>query len=86
MVSSVACPAPPFTTTCQQTATQIPTNLISPIALQYVKDIFSKLPLNATSTTSGFFPQQNIYNSRQEIVRLDHLARIARPDQFFTSC
>jgi hypothetical protein len=61
-----------YTTSCQQSATQIPTSLLNPIALQYVKDIFSKLPLNGTSTTSGFFPQQNVYNSRQEVVRIDH--------------
>jgi hypothetical protein len=56
--------------------TQIPTTSINPIAAQYIKDIYSKLPLSATNsvsaTTSGSFPVQNIYNSRQEIVRLDH--------------
>ncbi|HVW85862.1 MAG TPA: carboxypeptidase-like regulatory domain-containing protein, partial [Bryobacteraceae bacterium] len=61
-----------YTTSCQQTATQIPTSMINPIAAQYVKDFFGKLPLGATSTTAGFFPQRNIFNSRQEIVRLDH--------------
>src|SRR5208337_1155013 len=31
----------------------------------------SKLPLLAGSTTAGFFPVQNIFNSRQEVVRVD---------------
>jgi len=61
-----------YTTSCQATATQIPTSQINPIALQYIKDIYSKLTLNPTSTTAGFFPQRNLYDSRQEIVRLDH--------------
>jgi hypothetical protein len=43
---------------------------------QYIKDIFSKLPLSSTNTvaaqSSGFFPVQNIFNSRQEIARVDH--------------
>ena len=51
--------------------TQIPASMINPIAAQYIKDIFSKLPLSATSTTSGFFPVQNIFNSRQEVARID---------------
>ena len=54
----------------------IPSNLINPISASYLKDIFGKLPLNATNsvsaTTAGFFPQRNIYNSRQEIARIDH--------------
>lgn len=57
---------------CKQTSTQIPSSLINPISQQYITDIFSKLPLNATSTTSGFFPQRNVYNTRQELVRIDH--------------
>ncbi len=61
-----------FTTTCTQTATTIAPSQINPIASQYIKDIFSKIPLDASSTTAGFFPQRNLYNSRQEIVRLDH--------------
>ena len=51
--------------------TQISPTLFNPIAAQYIKDIFSKLPLDASSTTAGVFPQQNIFNSRQEIVRID---------------
>ena len=62
-----------YTTSCQETATQIPASLINPISQQYLKDIFSKLPLNSVSTTAGFFPQRNLYNSRQELLRLDHI-------------
>ncbi len=51
--------------------TQIPANLINPIAASYIKDVFSKLPLLANSTTAGFFPVQNIFNSRQEVIRID---------------
>ncbi len=61
-----------FATTCQQTATQIPANLINPISQQYLKDIYSKFPLSATSSTGQFFLQRNLYNTRQELVRLDH--------------
>ncbi|HWE50702.1 MAG TPA: TonB-dependent receptor [Bryobacteraceae bacterium] len=58
--------------TCTATSAQITPAQINPISAQYIKDIFSKLPLNATSTTAGFFPERNLYNSRQEIVRIDH--------------
>jgi len=56
--------------------TQIPANLINSYSAQYIKDIYSKLPLSGTNTvaatTSELFPVQNIYNSRQEIARVDH--------------
>jgi hypothetical protein len=65
-----------YTTSCQQTATQIPATSINPIASEYIKDIFNKLPLSAVNTsaatTAELFPVQNIYNSRQEIARVDH--------------
>jgi Carboxypeptidase regulatory-like domain len=61
-----------FTTSCQLTATQIPSTLLNPIAQQYVKDVFSKIGLDPNSTTAGLFPQRNLFNSRQEIIRLDH--------------
>jgi hypothetical protein len=51
--------------------TQIPASQINPIAAQYIKDIWSKLPLPAASITGGFYPVQNIFNSRQEVVRID---------------
>src|SRR6185295_840608 len=56
---------------CTTTGTTIAPSLINPIAAQYVKDIFSKLPLS-TSSTAGIFPQRNVYNSNQQIVRADH--------------
>ena len=62
-----------YTTSCQEMATQVPTSLINPISQQYLKDIFGKLSLNPTSTTANFFPQRNIYDSRQELVRIDHV-------------
>jgi hypothetical protein len=65
-----------YTTSCQQTATTIPANLINANSAAYIKDIFSKLPLSTANTvagtTAGLFPVQNIYNSRQEIARVDH--------------
>lgn len=57
---------------CTTSGTTIAPSQINPIAAEYVKDIFSKLPLNATSTTSGIFAQRNLYNSNQQIVRADH--------------
>jgi len=61
-----------FTTTCTQTSTQIAPSQINPISAQYIKDIFGKVPLDPASTSAGFFAQRNLYDSRQEIVRLDH--------------
>ncbi len=58
--------------TCTASTTQIAPSQINAISAQYIKDIFTKLPLSATSTTAGIFPQRNLYNSRQEIVRVDH--------------
>jgi hypothetical protein len=56
--------------------TQIPSNLINANSAAYIKDIFSKLPLlNGTTTaatTAGFFPVKSIFNSRQEMLRVDH--------------
>jgi hypothetical protein len=61
---------------CQQTATSIPANLINPNAAAYIKDIFGKLPLSSANTvaatTAQLFPVRNVYNSRQEIARVDH--------------
>jgi Carboxypeptidase regulatory-like domain len=56
--------------------TQIPTNLFNPNAVAYIKDIFSKLPLldgtTTAATTAGFYPVKSIFNSRQEMLRVDH--------------
>lgn len=64
-----------YTTSCQQTATSIPSNLINANAAAYIKDIFSKLTLSGVNTVAGTtalqFPVQNIYNSRQEIIKID---------------
>jgi hypothetical protein len=53
----------------------IPANLINPISATYIKDILNKLPLSdgtvTTSTTAGFFPVKNTFNSRQEMFRID---------------
>jgi len=56
--------------TCNQTSTSI-TN-IDPVARQYIKDIFSKLPLGTTSNslTSLF---RNVYNFEQELYKFDHI-------------
>jgi hypothetical protein len=57
-------------------AVQIPVNLINPNTLAYIKDIFNKLPLldgaTTAATTAGFFPVKSVFNSRQEMSRIDH--------------
>lgn len=56
--------------------TQIPASMINPIAAQYLKDVFGRLALPSANTlaatTSGFYPQRNLYDTRQEILRIDH--------------
>jgi len=56
--------------TCSTTATQI-TN-IDPLAAAYIKDIFSKLP---DAPANHLVPEalKNIYNSRQELIRVDQV-------------
>jgi hypothetical protein len=45
---------------------------IDPVAQQYVKDIFSRLPLNTASTTvNSLF--RNVYNFEQELYKVDHV-------------
>jgi Carboxypeptidase regulatory-like domain/TonB-dependent Receptor Plug Domain len=56
-------------TTCTQTATRITD--INPVAAAYIQDIYSKLPLSATSNTLNS-PTRSVYNHRQELFRLDH--------------
>jgi hypothetical protein len=69
-VASGGCPAGSLPTTT------IPANLINPNSAAYIKDIISKLPLlsgtTTAATTAGFFPVKNIFNSRQEMFRIDH--------------
>ncbi len=56
--------------TCNQTATQI--NNIDPVAREYIKDIYSRLPLNAGSTTlNSLF--RNVFDFEQEMYKLDHV-------------
>lgn len=56
--------------TCNQTATQI--NNIDPVAREYIRDIFSKLPLNSGSTTvNSLF--RNVYDFEQELYKIDHV-------------
>jgi hypothetical protein len=56
--------------------TSIPASLINPVSAAYIKDIFGQIPLSSVNTvsgtTAGFFPQRNVYNSRQELARIDH--------------
>jgi hypothetical protein len=63
-------------TTCALTGTQLAPSLFNPNSQAYIKDIFSKLPLlsgsTVSATTAGFFPVRNIFNSRQEMGRIDH--------------
>jgi hypothetical protein len=61
-----------YTTSCQQTANQIAPAQFNPNSAAYLKDIYSKLGLPSNSITGGFYPERNVYNSRQELVRVDH--------------
>ena len=56
--------------TCNSSTTQV-TN-IDPVAREYIKDIYSKLLLSATSNTliSQF---RNVYNYEQELYKIDHV-------------
>ena len=56
--------------TCTQTATQITS--INPVAAAYIKDIYSRLPLPNAGTNTLNSSVRNIYNHRQELLRLDH--------------
>jgi hypothetical protein len=61
-----------YTTSCQQTATQIAPAQFNANSAAYIKDIYSKLGVPAGSITGGFYPERNVYNSRQELARIDH--------------
>jgi hypothetical protein len=54
---------------CTSYSNQVTT--INPVAQAYIKDIYSKLPLSATSN-SVITTQQSTYNQNQQIGRLDH--------------
>ena len=54
---------------CTLTSTTVAN--IDPVAKEYIKDIFSKLPLSPTTTTvNSLF--RNVYNFEQEMYKLDH--------------
>ena len=61
-----------YTTSCQQTATQIAPAQFSANSAAYIKDMYSKLGVPADSITGGLYPERNVFNSRQELVRIDH--------------
>jgi outer membrane receptor protein involved in Fe transport len=55
---------------CNTTTTQLTT--IDPVAKEYIKDIFSKLPApNAANTLVSQF--RNVYNFEQELYKIDHV-------------
>jgi Carboxypeptidase regulatory-like domain len=52
--------------------TPLPQNLRSPLAAAYIQDIYGKLPDPGNATGSIFFPGRNVFNFRQELLRIDH--------------
>ncbi len=68
--AGVVCPAgsPPVT--------QIPSTLFNSNSVAYLKDIWSKVPVqNGTAlsaTTSGTFPVRTLLNFREELIKIDH--------------
>ncbi|PYX86822.1 MAG: hypothetical protein DMG68_14055, partial [Acidobacteria bacterium] len=63
---------------CSQTATSIPASSFSPAAQAYITDIFSKLPSATLDPLTGerigvISPLGNIYNYRQEVIKIDHV-------------
>lgn len=56
---------------CQQTASQI-TN-INPVAAAYIKDIWSKLPVGNPTDFTLFSVGRNVYNFREELIKIDHV-------------
>jgi hypothetical protein len=63
---------------CTQQTTQISPSQFNPAAAAYIKDIYSKLPLPALGNPNGTgvdmpFVARNIFNLRQEIVKIDHI-------------
>ncbi|MCA1816221.1 MAG: carboxypeptidase regulatory-like domain-containing protein, partial [Acidobacteria bacterium] len=57
-------------TTCTQAANQI-TN-INPVAAAYIRDIYGTIPDPAPGTFTLTSPQRNLFNFRQEILKIDH--------------
>ncbi|HEY7404422.1 MAG TPA: TonB-dependent receptor [Candidatus Angelobacter sp.] len=59
--------------TCTATGAQIAT--INPVTQQYLKDIFSKLPLpnDATDPNKLNFSVRSLFNFREEMLKIDHV-------------
>lgn len=57
-------------TTCTQSATSI--SSINPAAAAYLQDIYSKVPLPNAGGNALVGNAKNIFNHRQELVRVDH--------------
>lgn len=55
---------------CSQTTQQI-TN-INPVARAYIQDIWSKIPEPNAPNSQLFSPLRGIFNSRQDMIRIDH--------------
>lgn len=55
---------------CTQSATQI-TN-VNPVAAAYLQDIYSNIPLPNSGTNTLISNVRNLFNHRQELVRVDH--------------
>jgi hypothetical protein len=53
--------------------TAMPTNLVSPVAQQYLNDIYKALPLPTDPLSRALtYPASGIADFRQEIIRIDH--------------
>src|SRR5215831_800386 len=53
--------------------TALPTNLISPVAQQYLTDIYKPLPLPTDPLSRALiYPASGVADFRQEIIRIDH--------------
>lgn len=57
--------------TCSQTGTTV-TN-INPVAQEYLKDIFGRVPAGAPGTFSLVSPLRNIFNFEQELYKIDQI-------------
>jgi len=65
--------APANCTSVLPAGTAMPTNLISPVAQQYLDDIYKKLPLPTDALSRALtYPASGIAEFEQEIIRIDH--------------
>jgi len=66
------CVQPDTTSGCAAGGTTTQITSIDPTAAAYIKDIWSKVPTSTNSATHSIFnPLRNIFNGRQEILRID---------------